>query len=305
MWLDHNVHLVKRFDILHGGKGLCLDIAAEEEFEFYMILYKATLSLPYRQETSPFMKGSTPFQYQYAFTPSYPLSLFTIVEQMSNEWQRSNDLEKLHVKTLFYQFVYELSQQLHAQGIEPIKPDLVAQAIRYIDENYYQPITLDSLAQNWGCSAGYLSKLFKEKMNTSPIHYLGEVRVDKAIKLLLQTDATLQEIAENVGYLDGHTLSRSFKRYKGVSPHGSKPNGRIGTKVKICPYLDENLLFSRKSLSGILVMRLKIIINIKGSGFKYVQKYEDKRNDSVLVSVIIVRGMFKCVEYKWRIANAY
>ncbi|MEK4509136.1 helix-turn-helix domain-containing protein [Paenibacillus anaericanus] len=218
VWLDHNVHLVKRFDILHGGKGLCLDIAAEEEFEFYMILYKATLSLPYRQETSPFMKGSTPFQYQYAFTPSYPLSLFTIVEQMSNEWQRSNDLEKLHVKTLFYQFVYELSQQLHAQGIEPIKPDLVAQAIRYIDENYYQPITLDSLAQNWGCSAGYLSKLFKEKMNTSPIHYLGEVRVDKAIKLLLQTDATLQEIAENVGYLDGHTLSRSFKRYKGVSP---------------------------------------------------------------------------------------
>ncbi|MFD3274437.1 helix-turn-helix domain-containing protein [Paenibacillus dendritiformis] len=40
-------------------------------------------------------------------------------------------------------------------------------------------------------------------MNTSPIHYLGEVRVNHAIKLLLQTGATLQEIAESVGYPDG------------------------------------------------------------------------------------------------------
>lgn len=237
VWLDRNAHMAKRFHILHGGKGMFLDIAVEESFEYYMILYKATVPLPCRQEILELMKKNNPFQYQYVFAPCYPLSLFDKIDQMNNEWQRSNGLEKLHVKSLFYQFVYELMRQLHVQGIEPFKPDLAMQVIRYIRERYSEPITLESLANDLECSAGYLSKLFKGKMNTSPIHYLGEVRVNNAIKLLLQTDATLQEIAESVGYPDGHSLSRSFKRYKGVSPARFKTEWKYGDQGEDLPLL--------------------------------------------------------------------
>lgn len=218
VWLDGKDQAAKRFHVIHGGKGLCLDIAAEDRFEYYMILYKAIIPLPCRREILELMERSNPFQSQYAFGPYDPLHLFDKAEQMYSEWKRTSSLEKLHVKSLFYQFVYGLMRQMHDQGIEPFKPDLAAQAVRYIRERYSRPVTLEMLAGDLECSVGYLSKLFKEKMNTSPIHYLGEVRVNEAIKLLLQTDATLQEIAERVGYPDGHTLSRSFKRYKGVSP---------------------------------------------------------------------------------------
>ncbi len=218
--MDSNVHIVKQFHVLHGGKGVSIDIIAERNFEYCMILYKATLPLPYRQEILALLDNNNPFHYQYAFAPLYPLSLFDKVEKIFNDWPQSNnnELEKLHIKSLFYQFVYELLRQMHVQGIEPFKPDLVEQAVRYMEENYIKPITLESIASELACSIGYLSKLFKEKMHTSPIQYLGEVRVNKAAKLLLQTDATLQDIAESVGYLDGHSLSRSFKRHKGVSP---------------------------------------------------------------------------------------
>lgn len=237
--LDRNAHMAKRFHVLHGGKGLCIDIIAEESFEYYLILYKATLPLPSRREMVELMELSNPFHDQYAFAPIYPLLLFDKVNHMNMEWHRSNALEKLQVKSLFYQFVYELFRQLHVQGIEPFRPDLVAQAIRYIQEQYSKPVTLEAITQELECSVGYLSKLFKEKMNTSPIHYLSEVRVDKAAELLMQTDASLQEIAESVGYPDGHTLSRSFKRHKGVSPAQYRAERKIGG-------LGEDLPLSRR-----------------------------------------------------------
>lgn len=220
IWLDKNRHLVHPFHVLHAGKGVDVEIVAEKEFEYFMIFYKAILPLPHRQEMVALMENHNPFHYQYAFVPAHPLALLDRAEQMKIVWQQAHDkeLKNLHIKSLFYQFIYELLRQMHGQGIHPVKPDMVAQAVRYIEEHAHMPLTLDIIAQELGCSIGYLSKLFKEKMHTSPIHYLGEMRVNKAAALLVQTDATLQEIAEHVGYPDGHSLSRSFKRYKGVSP---------------------------------------------------------------------------------------
>lgn len=220
IWMDKNRHMVHPFHVLHSGKGVNIEIVAEKNFEYFMIFYKATIPLPKRQDIVALLEKNNPFQYQYTFAPYNPLALFDKVEQMNSIWLQSSEkeLKNLHIKSLFYQFVYELIRQMHTQEIRPLNPDIVEEAVRYIEENYHKPLTLELLAQELACSVGYLSKLFKEKMQTSPIHYLGEMRVNKAAKILLETDTTLQEIAEHVGYLDGHSLSRSFKRHKGISP---------------------------------------------------------------------------------------
>ncbi|CAH1215907.1 HTH-type transcriptional activator RhaR [Paenibacillus plantiphilus] len=216
--IDHHIHMVDRFYIFHGGKDSRVHIAAKEWFEYYWILYQAILPLPSRQDIIRLWENNNSFQSQYTFVPSHPLSLYSSVEQMHQQWQRSDEWERLHVKALLYQFIAELFRQMQLQEVEPVKPDLTAQAIRYIQENYQKPISLDTIAGEFECSVGYLSKLFKKHMNTSPIHYLGEVRIHHAKKLLLQTGATLQEIAEHTGYPDGYSLSRSFKRYEGIPP---------------------------------------------------------------------------------------
>lgn len=220
IWMDKNRHMVHPFHVLHSGKGVNIEIVAEKNFEYFMIFYKAAIPLPKRQDIVALLEKSNPFQYQYTFAPYNPLALFDKVEQMNSIWLQSSEkeLKNLHIKSLFYQFVYELIRQMHTQEIRPLNPDIVEEAVRYIEENYHKPLTLELLAQELACSVGYLSKLFKEKMQTSPIHYLGEMRVNKAAKILLETDTTLQEIAEHVGYPDGHSLSRSFKRHKGISP---------------------------------------------------------------------------------------
>ncbi|TNJ64815.1 helix-turn-helix domain-containing protein [Paenibacillus hemerocallicola] len=226
VWLDGVPHTAQRFHVFHGGKGLCLDIRAKECFEYYMILYKATASLPGKQEIVRIMDTNNPFQMQFGFAPHYPIALLDIVERMNKQWGLAGLLEKLQVKTLFHQFIYELMWQLDNQRIESSKPDPVGQAVRYMHQQYGQPITLESLADMLDCNTRQFLRMFKSRHNTSPIDYLTHVRLTRAKELLLQTDCTLKEIAESVGYSDSYYFSRVFKKYEGVSPTSFKEKAR-------------------------------------------------------------------------------
>ncbi|AIQ46320.1 AraC family transcriptional regulator [Paenibacillus sp. FSL R7-0273] len=218
VYLDHSRHRVERFHVLHGGKGTRLRAVPESGLEYYLLLYRATPGSANLKEITRLMEQDNPFLDQYAFVPHNPLILYEKVELLEREWGHGSGLGKLHVRALFYQFVYELLSQLYSQKVHLQKPDLVMQAVDFIREHYSSAVTLQQISGELDCSAGHLSRLFKNRMNTSPIHYLGQVRVERALELLLQTDATLQEIAEHVGYPDAHSLSRSFKKYKGLSP---------------------------------------------------------------------------------------
>lgn len=217
--LDELEYAADKCFVCHAGKGTFLDIVhVTEALDYYMIYYSATMTLPCRQELLLLHKENSPFQLQYGFSPQYPVPLFLKIEHMLREWQYGGTLHRFHVKAQFHQFVYELLKQLQSQGGTATKPDVAAQAIRYIDERYAEPITLHSLAELYPCNVRQLQRLFKARLQTGPMEYLMKVRMQKAQMMLRQTDAPLQQIAESVGYMDGYYFSRMFKKYVGVSP---------------------------------------------------------------------------------------
>ncbi|MDR6720467.1 helix-turn-helix domain-containing protein [Paenibacillus sp. 2003] len=69
-----------------------------------------------------------------------------------------------------------------------------------------------------GTSPRSLSRKFKQSTGTSLIDYLIQFCLFKAKEMLLQTDATLDEIAVGIGYPDGYFLGRMFKKHTGLSP---------------------------------------------------------------------------------------
>ena len=145
-------------------RGLCRDCSGKRA-RILPDFYKAIVPLPNRQEIVALLENNHPFHYQYAFAPAHPLALLDKAEQMNMIWLQNDDkeLKHLHIKSVFYQYVYELLRQMHVQEIHPVKPDIVAEAVRYMEEHAHQPLTLDIIAQELGCSIGYLSKRFKEK----------------------------------------------------------------------------------------------------------------------------------------------
>ncbi|WP_246096590.1 AraC family transcriptional regulator [Paenibacillus sinopodophylli] len=218
IWLDHQPHDVKRFYLFHGSKGARLTIWAEEELVYYVILYKPILVLQREQELSKPTSLDYPFIQRYAFVPVRPITLLEMTEQMYKEWGSLTELSRLQVKTVFYQFLYECIRQREEQELEALPSDFAVLARNYIEERFDTQLTLAVIANVFNCSEGHLSRQFKLRWNVSPMHYLSQVRVGKAVKLLEQTHATLQEIAEHVGFPDAHSFGRSFKKLIGLSP---------------------------------------------------------------------------------------
>ncbi|WP_256975133.1 helix-turn-helix domain-containing protein [Paenibacillus amylolyticus] len=175
--LDDTMYVIDQMQVLHGGKGVWMNISLNEDsFEFYLIFYRANLSLSNTRENQALLRQHVPFHLQYAFAPGYPMDLYDKVQRIEQHWERTDVFSKFQVKTLFYQFINELMRQLSAQGIETAKPDLVAQAVRYLQENYMLPVMVDPLAELLDCSAGHLSRTFKKETGSSLITYLTRIR---------------------------------------------------------------------------------------------------------------------------------
>ena len=89
----------------------------------------------------------------------------------------------------------------------------------YIRENYDQEINLRSLSQHFFMNQYYFSSFFKQKTGKNFKDYLVEVRVQKALELLLENSGmSTQELARKVGYNDAKSFSEKFRQYYGESP---------------------------------------------------------------------------------------
>ena len=90
--------------------------------------------------------------------------------------------------------------------------------IEYINDNYLNKISLDSVASISGFSKSHLFKLFKDKFNYSPYHYYMLVKINKAEELIKKNKTSITEIALELGFSDIQSFSKIFKKYKGISP---------------------------------------------------------------------------------------
>ncbi len=90
--------------------------------------------------------------------------------------------------------------------------------ISYIQENYASPISLEELAKVAIVSKSTLINAFKLAYDTTPIKFINRVRLDKAKALLLNTDSSISEISEMVGFQSLHYFSRYFKNHEAISP---------------------------------------------------------------------------------------
>lgn len=94
----------------------------------------------------------------------------------------------------------------------------IAQTITHLESNYAEEISLDALVQMSEMSKRSFLRAFEAAMGCSPIAYVIQLRVSRAAKLLRQTEASVTEIAYEVGFRDSNYFARQFRKHFGVSP---------------------------------------------------------------------------------------
>jgi AraC-like DNA-binding protein/ligand-binding sensor protein len=98
-------------------------------------------------------------------------------------------------------------------------------AERFIWENYTRKICLKEIAEASGLSAPYFSSIFKEEMGENLSTYLNRLRVERAATMLIESDMSLNKIAETCGFEDQSWFSKIFKSYTGKSPGKYREQG--------------------------------------------------------------------------------
>jgi len=91
-------------------------------------------------------------------------------------------------------------------------------AVKFINEYYYRPITVNDIASHVGLSYNRLYRIFKEQNFMPPQQYLTEVRIQEGRRLLERRAGSIKEISHSVGIEDPLYFSKLFKQIIGQSP---------------------------------------------------------------------------------------
>ena len=181
----------------------------------------------YIQKAGLFQEGITPSE-----SPKY------LYVHFRAEWSdgdgtlpRTGRFQYLHLKSLMERMdrtahdqhtyveqarcFYELLELLY-QGH---KVDTVANQIAaYLTDSYLQNVSLDTLCEQFHYSKNHIINLFRQEYRMTPIEYLNEVRLRRAMYLLEVTSHTIEDIAAESGFHNYSHFYRLFCRKTGISP---------------------------------------------------------------------------------------
>jgi AraC-like DNA-binding protein len=106
-------------------------------------------------------------------------------------------------------------------------PEVVIQAMRFIEDHYGQPITVARVATAVGRSPQHLSTLFRQHAGTTVHEYLVRVRLRRAIHLICNGEK-IEAVSLLVGYRSKKNFYRHFRSHTGRTPS----TYRTGMKIE-------------------------------------------------------------------------
>ena len=136
-------------------------------------------------------------------------------------------VNELNAKKKYYQYLVvmyyaELLILIYRHMDEIYLPlctnEALKKAIAYIREHFRQEIGTEEIAAHAEVGERYLRKLFAQYLNISPLEFLKQIRINKAIELLRNTEFSIKEVCFMCGYQSPQYFSRVFKQQMGISP---------------------------------------------------------------------------------------
>ena len=94
----------------------------------------------------------------------------------------------------------------------------LSQITDYIQTNYRENLTLDGIADVFGYSPAYLSRMFQKYAGINYKSYVLELRTSAGYRLLMNTRQSIGEIATACGFPDSRSFIKSFCKRYGMSP---------------------------------------------------------------------------------------
>lgn len=143
------------------------------------------------------------------------------LKRMHGELQDRSPYADAMAGALLLELLVLWNRELDRKPAAPAAPDVVRSVERmkqYIREHYREKVTKAELGEHIGKSPNYAAALFRRVTGQTISAYLHDVRIRTAIYLLNDSQLTVSDVAEFVGYADVSYFQRLFKRITGHPP---------------------------------------------------------------------------------------
>ncbi|MBY9080303.1 AraC family transcriptional regulator [Paenibacillus sp. HN-1] len=149
-----------------------------------------------------------------------------IVQQLLAEFERSyqgdQSYRELLLKGYLCQILFHLLQKEEIHNVKTASDYLnevrKKKIISFIEENYQNAVSLNDLANVISLSKEQFCRFFKQSFRSTPINYLNQHRINRAMDLLKRTNLSIIDIAIEVGFDSSNHFSIAFKKTTGMTP---------------------------------------------------------------------------------------
>ena len=140
-------------------------------------------------------------------------SLYKVSDQIKGHYFKLKVIEIFLLLSVISTTNHEKRSSYRKQQV-----DIVKAVNEHISTQFMKRITIDSLSDQFDIPTSTLKRCFKGVYGTTIHHYLKECRINAAKRLLQESDQSILEIANAVGYENGSKFTSAFKEATGVTP---------------------------------------------------------------------------------------
>ncbi|MFS0874269.1 AraC family transcriptional regulator [Paenibacillus xylanilyticus] len=140
------------------------------------------------------------------------------MKAIHQQWQERPSYYVMMSQALLMEVLIYVNRELDRGVIPPEKHTHAERMKRYIERHYREKLTKEDLGDEIGKTPNYAAALFKSMTNQTISQYVHDQRMKRALYLLTESQLSIQEIAEFLGYRDLSYFYRIFKRITGTHP---------------------------------------------------------------------------------------
>ncbi|HKS38709.1 MAG TPA: AraC family transcriptional regulator [Verrucomicrobiae bacterium] len=135
------------------------------------------------------------------------------------EFEGRADGRRAIIKSTFVWLVAYLSRLYATRNHDHRTPLLrMTNVVSHIGKHFREPLAVDELARIAHLSASQFQRNFKRTYNTTPVHFINQMRILEACEMLEDPNRDITEIAFETGFCSSSFFATQFKRYMGESP---------------------------------------------------------------------------------------
>ncbi len=140
-----------------------------------------------------------------------------LMEELLDSYTFFSDLRSQYVEDDLSHLFFSILRSAEKDGVSRI-PLTYKYMIRYMDSNYMNDLSLDSLSEMFHVSKFHMSREFRKYTGVSPGEYLITLRANHALLLLAQSDFSVEKIALQSGFGNMSNFIAQIKKRTGMTP---------------------------------------------------------------------------------------